>query len=544
MIPRMNSSIPGFILALAALWASLPSGVSLFENSKIGAGFSLVALSLVVRLLLWIGPGRRFLKASPAEYKKHEWLLGLISSALIPGQFFWMLLSFGVLEVAGTTFNLLRLVVYLILAGIGTIGAPTVALRPWLIVSYLVPVILIPPLYDAFYLGTDLGYLPHLYVFYCAYLIVFSIRAHRTTSEALRDSFATFDRAEYYRGVIESIPGIVTIVDPSIGYQMVNAQFTEFFGLRESEVVGRPVGFLREDGFTTLISEFSRTSLFRLQERRLLKGFSSSEWFLVNLSRMPGGEVLAVSFNIQDQVDAERGEIEQREKAESAARLAAVGEIAAGVAHEINNPLMVIVSKAEQMIAKRGSDPEIVTAMEKIRDMGFRIARIAKSMKALSRDGTKDGFGPVKVEEIFDDVAAIFEERFKVMGIRLERIVPKNLQVTGKGPLLSQVLLNLVGNAFDAIRESGEGSVTLRAEQRGDRVEISVIDSGPGIPPEIRTKIMAPFFTTKPVGKGTGLGLSISRRIATEHGGQLFLDEKSAATRFVLDLPLNEHSTQ
>lgn len=276
----------------------------------------------------------------------------------------------------------------------------------------------------------------------------------------------------------------------------------------------------------------------------MLKGFSSSEWFLVNLSRMPGGEVLAVSFNIQDQVDAERGEIEQREKAESAARLAAVGEIAAGVAHEINNPLMVIVSKAEQMIAKRGSDPEIVTAMEKIRDMGFRIARIAKSMKALSRDGTKDGFGPVKVEEIFDDVAAIFEERFKVMGIRLERIVPKNLQVTGKGPLLSQVLLNLVGNAFDAIRESGEGSVTLRAEQRGDRVEISVIDSGPGIPPEIRTKIMAPFFTTKPVGKGTGLGLSISRRIATEHGGQLFLDEKSAATRFVLDLPLNEHSTQ
>jgi C4-dicarboxylate-specific signal transduction histidine kinase len=117
------------------------------------------------------------------------------------------------------------------------------------------------------------------------------------------------------------------------------------------------------------------------------------------------------------------------------------------------------------------------------------------------------------------------------------REIPASWEVECHPSQISQVLLNLLNNAYDAALAQPDRWIELDARDQGSLVEISVTDSGPGIPRELARKIMDPFFTTKPPGKGTGLGLSISSNIMTDHGGSLSLDQNSPHTRFVMSLP-------
>jgi C4-dicarboxylate-specific signal transduction histidine kinase len=115
--------------------------------------------------------------------------------------------------------------------------------------------------------------------------------------------------------------------------------------------------------------------------------------------------------------------------------------------------------------------------------------------------------------------------------------IPENLSIECQSTQISQVLLNLLNNAFDAVQGLDSKSVRITIRDLGDRAEIRVADSGPGIPPEIAKKILEPFFTTKEVGKGTGLGLSISLGIVKSHAGTLILDSTKSHTEFVVTLP-------
>jgi C4-dicarboxylate-specific signal transduction histidine kinase len=238
---------------------------------------------------------------------------------------------------------------------------------------------------------------------------------------------------------------------------------------------------------------------------------------------------------------------EERGKAAYAAKMATLGEMAAGVAHEINTPLAIIAGNAEQvceMLAEEKIDfPMVKWLCDKSRDTAYRITGIVKGLRALARDGRHDAHMLVPASRVVEDCLNLCQERFKNRGIPLRISVPEpSVKLECRSTQVMQILVNLLNNAFDAVRDSFEPWVALEARDLGEAVEFSVANSGPAIPQKIRDKIFKPFFTTKPMGQGTGLGLSVSKNIAEDHGGILALDEASPRTRFVLKLP-KRHST-
>ena len=237
-----------------------------------------------------------------------------------------------------------------------------------------------------------------------------------------------------------------------------------------------------------------------------------------------------------------------RTQAVATARLSALGEMAAGVAHEVNNPLAIISGAASNLLrmTQRGdvSIPGLLKQIERITLTSDRIARIVKSLRHIARDDSQEDFREIPIAEIMEECLELCGEKFRVHSVRLEGpAIDRGISVRCREAQIGQVLLNLLQNAFDAVIDAhGERWVRLEAHVENGWVVLGVTDSGPGIAPEVRSRIMEPFVTTKPAGKGTGLGLSLSRSIAQAHSGTLELSEAPGHTCFLLTLPLTRES--
>ncbi len=231
----------------------------------------------------------------------------------------------------------------------------------------------------------------------------------------------------------------------------------------------------------------------------------------------------------------------------SSARLAALGMMAGSVAHEINNPLSIIHASAADLLTRVKEEDDVPLEMvarnaERIQQTGNRISKIIKSMRHLAREGSQGRLCPARVAKIVEEALEVCKERFRHYSVNLllPNIDPA-LCISCREIQIAQVLLNLLQNAFDAVMEQvAEKWIRLDVAVRDGSVVFSVIDSGPGVPPELTARIMEPFFTTKEVGKGTGLGLSLSRTIIEEHGGTLELREESGHTCFSFRLPRSQ----
>ena len=245
------------------------------------------------------------------------------------------------------------------------------------------------------------------------------------------------------------------------------------------------------------------------------------------------------------QVVSQAREIEaSRAQSVVTARLSALGQMAASIAHEVNTPLTIISASARNLVRLTESGnlnaPDVLKHADRITHTSDRIAKIVKSLRHIARDESKDKFRPVGVSGIVEECLELCEERFRVHSVQLltAKVDPAILVSCREGEI-AQVLLNLLQNAFDAITETGgAGWVKVGVTVAEEMVYITVTDSGPGIAPELRTRIMEPFFTTKPVGSGVGLGLSLSRSLAENHSGTLTLADREEHTSFVLTLPL------
>ena len=276
--------------------------------------------------------------------------------------------------------------------------------------------------------------------------------------------------------------------------------------------------------------------------------------------RLPGNrskpnelDILCTTINQMSQsLHNSFGQIEreiekQKQLTINSARLASLGEMAGGVAHEINNPLAIIDGNNQMMrnLARRGrlETDFVLKSTASIERTVARISSIVKGLLYFSKDANDEPWQEVPVGEVLQDVINLWREKMLVKNI--EFVVPINLQnhaekLRCNRIQISQVIVNLLNNAVDATSTLKERWVRLGLEIKPDQVEISVTDSGAGINPEIAPKIMNPFFTTKPFGSGTGLGLSMSVGIVEAHHGTLFHDEQDAHTRFVVSLPLAE----
>lgn len=245
---------------------------------------------------------------------------------------------------------------------------------------------------------------------------------------------------------------------------------------------------------------------------------------------------------IRNKIEREREEIEQ--KAYRNSNLAALGEMAGGIAHEINNPLMIIngsVMVIEKMRKKGELDLEkLERHLQTITKTVKRTATIIKGLKTLSRDGKNDESDNFKVRELVEDVLTFISGRFKYESIELKfNELDENLDIDIKGQSvqISQVLLNLIGNAFDAVKSEPNSWIDITTDVTETHVVINITDSGNGIPIELQKKIFNPFFTTKEVGKGTGLGLSLCHTIMEKNDGEIYIDQNCPNTRFVMTIP-------
>lgn len=214
-------------------------------------------------------------------------------------------------------------------------------------------------------------------------------------------------------------------------------------------------------------------------------------------------------------------------------KLATTGRLAAGVAHEIGNPLGAILGYLE--LAKSRSTPEAGQFLDCIdREVG-RIDRTVRELLDFSRPAGLGPLAPLDLREAVEAAVRLASVQKRLKTVEFELEVPAGLSVTAEAHHLSQVLVNVLLNAGDAM--GGQGRIWLRAERAGERVELSVRDSGPGIAPEDLQRIFDPFFTTKDPGEGTGLGLSICHRILESFGGEIRAENSpEGGALFVLSL--------
>jgi two-component system NtrC family sensor kinase len=244
----------------------------------------------------------------------------------------------------------------------------------------------------------------------------------------------------------------------------------------------------------------------------------------------------ALQVNLMDV--SERKKVgEQLRRAE---KLSALGQLIAGVAHELNNPLAVVIGYSQILAEKSGLDKETIEDIHRIHHESERASRIVRDLLSFSRPSEPQKKA-VNINRLVASMLETQEANLQAAGIQLDQQLANDLSTTIADPnQIEQVLVNLVGNAIQVLSGRPSPSVlTVRTEEAGNYIRMIVADNGPGIPREIIGQIFDPFFTTKPLGKGTGLGLTISNTIIQEHHGRIQVENQPAGgAKFTVELPV------
>lgn len=375
----------------------------------------------------------------------------------------------------------------------------------------------------------------------------------------IRDITARKHAEERLQAFISNCPATIFsfIVSPDAPpvYDYIAGRSREMFEVDNSEVVGTsvdtttPPHIVSEDlpgVYETIKRACESLQPFNWVGRFIVPS-GKIKWIntIGSAERLENGlfKINGISFDVTHERELAQRVQEQQVMMSSSARLTALGEMAGGIAHEINNPLTVAHAHASRLRdmaeAGRELDPEtIIRSAQKIESVCMRISRIIAGLRSIARDGDNDRFVLVPLKPIVEDALALSTEKFRHRHIELQvDRIADSLALECRSVQISQVLVNLLLNAQHAVESlPGQRWIRLAVIDRSSTIEIRVSDSGLGIAPEIRDRIFDPFFTTKDVGKGTGLGLSVSASIAEAHGGALFLDENELHTTFVLIL--------
>lgn len=266
-------------------------------------------------------------------------------------------------------------------------------------------------------------------------------------------------------------------------------------------------------------------------------------YFKIMLNKISGQNKISVlGFDVTEDINKQNTINQIQAKAVQTSKLAVLGELAAGVAHEINNPLMILTSVAfvvQKHIEQKKFDllPE---KLEKIQNTITRISRIVNGLRTYARDGEDDPMLPTNIADVVLESLELCVEsiRYQNINITFENKLVEPAIINCRDTQISQVILNLVSNAKDAVLPLKEKWIRIILNKEGNNIVLKVIDSGSGISSEVHEQIFKPFFTTKDVKNGTGLGLSISTEIIKIHQGKLYIDSTLPNTCFVIELPL------
>jgi signal transduction histidine kinase len=311
------------------------------------------------------------------------------------------------------------------------------------------------------------------------------------------------------------------------------------YGPRHEDAVGRRLSEVFDRGFVEVFSSSGRespegTAFYRVP---LTTRHETPRRLLVNVAttalRDSDGAVAGTILIIED--ISTRVQLE--EQLQISEKMASIGLLAAGVAHEVNTPLTGISSFTQMLLENAEPDDPRTKVLEKIERQTFRAAKIVNGLLNLARPAQVDS-GPVDLHAVIGDVLSLLEHQLRNSRIQVRKELGASAPIVqGIEYKLQQVFLNLFLNARDAMPRGGWLTISTSVGPENAGVEIS--DTGSGIPPEQLSRIYDPFFTTKDIGKGTGLGLSITYGIVREHAGTIACDSVvGQGTRFTLTLPL------
>jgi two-component system sensor kinase FixL len=356
--------------------------------------------------------------------------------------------------------------------------------------------------------------------------------------------------------LMDAAADAIVIIDEDGLIQRFNQAAEGIFGYRESEVCGRNVSLLmsephrgRHDGYLQRYRETGEAVIIG-KRREELGQRSNGETFPMHLSvgAIRQGGIRGYVGIIRDISDIQQSKKQVRDLEEQllhADRLVILGELTAGIAHEINQPLTAIAAYADAggtIVDRIDEAPaaDMRSICERIGGQARRAAEVVQRLRGLVRSGTTSK-SRHNLNQIIRNILLLFE--FEIKRTRaellfypleeLEDLYVDDIQI-------QQILVNLIKNSLDAISEVGQadGRIEIRVLSEGTDVQVAVSDNGPGVPPSVRPRLFDSFFTTKP--KGVGLGLSICKSIANAHGGSLRHEQPAeGGSRFVLTLPLS-----
>jgi C4-dicarboxylate-specific signal transduction histidine kinase len=244
--------------------------------------------------------------------------------------------------------------------------------------------------------------------------------------------------------------------------------------------------------------------------------------------------------------EMERREHELRDKQEQlvqAGKLATLGELTTGVAHELNNPLnnigLFVGNVIDQVVLGKLDRERVVADLSKAMEQVRKATDIISHLRTFGRPATV-ALERVDVDEVIERSLSLVREQLRLRAIAVKfNLCRDGLVVAGNPIQLEQVLINLLTNARDALADADLKEIHITSTRDGDKARITFADTGPGIDPDVEQRIFDPFFTTKEVGGGTGLGLSITYSIVKEHGGQITADGRlGRGALFTIELPL------
>lgn len=342
-----------------------------------------------------------------------------------------------------------------------------------------------------------------------------------------------------YKALLDGIPCTVSWIGSDLRYRMVNKKLADALGLEREEIIGQKIGFTseRQSGNNNMFNEFTenfvKSNCSSMQkELRVLINDKEKYFWITAIKVEKTQDFLLFGIDITEIVTL-------RESVTLLSKLSLLGEISAGIVHEINNPLQVIMGKArkiERALTGTGDHDNLKSA-KAVGTHSKRISKIVKSIKLFVHDAKADDVQDSRqiseiLQEVNDICAYLFSKKSIDFQINVEDyLIPNN------STMVYQILVNLISNAADAISDLDERWIKVDSELTETSYIIKVQDSGLGIDDEIVEKIFNPFYTSKPVGKGTGLGLHLSLKMAKELGGNLYYEKCDGRTTFYLSYP-------
>ncbi len=359
------------------------------------------------------------------------------------------------------------------------------------------------------------------------------------------------EQRQLLKTVLDATPDFVSLQDTQSVYLAANKSFCDLVGRSEQEIIGRtdydlfPKGqaerYLKED------REILKSCKPMVKENNIYDS-KGSKW--LHMVKIPvyeaDGKIGGLLCSGRDITEFKR----IQEQLTHAQKMESIGQLIAGIAHEINTPMGIILGYVQLLLEEGDSNSQAYNDLKIVEKQTRICKKIVSDLLRFSRR-TASTMSPLNINDTIEDVLSVVEHTFSIDQVSLVRRLDPDLPaIVGDKEKIKQAIINLVNNAFDAI--SGEGMITISTHYyvKLDEIVISVLDTGEGIQPEKIDKIFDPFYTTKPVGKGTGLGLSVTFGIIQEHNGKIEVKSPPSSERnkegkitkgtlFIIHLPVS-----